>query len=381
MSVSVTDRYSQSGGSSSQSQSPFSKSAPVQGSSVMSLPYQTAPSSLPSPPPTVSPAEVLSTVLEAFPAAVLNAPTSTPASSPASSESLPSTSPTESSRQSASSSEPSRPTGPQLQLLVPPPLLNWKTPGDIVALKLGDAAAAASAAAAAVSAAAAIPFNSAAETLYAGLSAWPLTSVPKPPGWPVSLSATAAAVAAVTAEGREAFAAGGQREGSTDLALRNGASPGNALVVSNPGSSTSSACPSEWFVCDDVSTTTRYFVVQGSDTFDHWRVNLTFDPVLFEDPAWGVKVGGTLRAVQIRTHSEPRHHVNVLVQQHGIFARLSAGTRGGCPGNLSAALERPGGAPAYNESAGHIRCTKLPAAHCLLCLPPSSYFWFRPVQV
>ncbi|MEW5301748.1 MAG: hypothetical protein WDW36_004586 [Sanguina aurantia] len=290
MSVSITDRYPESSGSSPQSQSPFSKSAPALGSSAMSLPYQTAPSSLPAPPPTVSPAEVLSTVIAAFPAAVLNAPTSTPAPSPASLEPLPSTSPTEPSRQSAGSSEPSRPTGPQLQLLVPPPLLNWKTPGDMVALKLGDAAAAASAAAAAVSAAAAIPFNSAAETLYAGLSVWPLTSVPKPPGWPVSLPATAAAVAAVAAEGREAFAAGGQREGGTDLAPRNGASPGSALVVSNPGSSTSSVCPSEWFVCDDVSTTTRYFVVQGSDTFDHWRVNLTFDPVLFEDPAWGVKV-------------------------------------------------------------------------------------------
>ncbi len=35
---------------------------------------------------------------------------------------------------------------------------------------------------------------------------------------------------------------------------------------------------------------TRYFIIQGSDTLDHWKVNLTFDPVVFEDPSLGVKV-------------------------------------------------------------------------------------------
>ena len=30
--------------------------------------------------------------------------------------------------------------------------------------------------------------------------------------------------------------------------------------------------------------------LQGSETLDHWRVNLTFDPVPFEDPELGVKV-------------------------------------------------------------------------------------------
>lgn len=41
---------------------------------------------------------------------------------------------------------------------------------------------------------------------------------------------------------------------------------------------------------DDPATTTRFFVIQGSDTLDHWRVNLTFDPVAFEDASLGVKV-------------------------------------------------------------------------------------------
>jgi hypothetical protein len=48
--------------------------------------------------------------------------------------------------------------------------------------------------------------------------------------------------------------------------------------------------PVEWFVADEPETHTRYFVIQGSDNFDHWKVNLTFDPMVFEDEALGVKV-------------------------------------------------------------------------------------------
>ena len=48
--------------------------------------------------------------------------------------------------------------------------------------------------------------------------------------------------------------------------------------------------PTQWFVADDASKHTRYFVIQGSETIDHWKVNVTFDPVTFEDAAWGVSV-------------------------------------------------------------------------------------------
>lgn len=53
---------------------------------------------------------------------------------------------------------------------------------------------------------------------------------------------------------------------------------------------TQAADPTQWFVCDDPVSHTRYFVIQGSETIEHWRVNLSFDPVVFEDPALGVKV-------------------------------------------------------------------------------------------
>ena len=48
--------------------------------------------------------------------------------------------------------------------------------------------------------------------------------------------------------------------------------------------------PTEWYVADDSMSRTRYFIIQGSDTLDHWKVNLTFDPVVFEEPSLGVKV-------------------------------------------------------------------------------------------
>ncbi len=67
----------------------------------------------------------------------------------------------------------------------------------------------------------------------------------------------------------------------------------SATGPSNPSevkAASTSSCPSEWFVADDAATHTRYFVIQGSDSLDHWKTNLMFDPVVFEDAAMGVMV-------------------------------------------------------------------------------------------
>jgi len=48
--------------------------------------------------------------------------------------------------------------------------------------------------------------------------------------------------------------------------------------------------PVAWIVADEPSSATRYFILQGSDNLDHWKVNLTFDPVVFEDPSLGITV-------------------------------------------------------------------------------------------
>ncbi|PSS03954.1 capsid protein [Actinidia chinensis var. chinensis] len=41
--------------------------------------------------------------------------------------------------------------------------------------------------------------------------------------------------------------------------------------------------PCEWFICDDPSTYTRQFVIQGSDSLASWQANLFFDPTEFEE--------------------------------------------------------------------------------------------------
>ncbi|CAM0880715.1 unnamed protein product [Alopecurus aequalis] len=44
----------------------------------------------------------------------------------------------------------------------------------------------------------------------------------------------------------------------------------------------SRSCPCEWFICDDDQGSTRYFVVQGSESIASWQANLLFEPVKFE---------------------------------------------------------------------------------------------------
>ncbi|KAI7731588.1 hypothetical protein M8C21_015190 [Ambrosia artemisiifolia] len=40
--------------------------------------------------------------------------------------------------------------------------------------------------------------------------------------------------------------------------------------------------PCEWFVCDD-DESTRYFVIQGSESLASWQANLLFEPIQFEE--------------------------------------------------------------------------------------------------
>ncbi|KAI4340250.1 hypothetical protein MLD38_025109 [Melastoma candidum] len=40
--------------------------------------------------------------------------------------------------------------------------------------------------------------------------------------------------------------------------------------------------PCEWFVCDDDESSTRFFVIQGSESLASWKTNLLFEPVQFE---------------------------------------------------------------------------------------------------
>ncbi|XP_010921525.4 phospholipase A1 PLIP2, chloroplastic-like [Elaeis guineensis] len=51
-------------------------------------------------------------------------------------------------------------------------------------------------------------------------------------------------------------------------------------VAKDLNSSQSSPC--EWFICDDDSSGTRYFTIQGSDSLASWQANLLFEPIQFE---------------------------------------------------------------------------------------------------
>ncbi|KAK7344391.1 hypothetical protein VNO77_13934 [Canavalia gladiata] len=51
-------------------------------------------------------------------------------------------------------------------------------------------------------------------------------------------------------------------------------------VADDLNSAQSSPC--EWFVCDDDQSSTRYFVIQGSETLASWQANLLFEPIKFE---------------------------------------------------------------------------------------------------
>lgn len=89
-----------------------------------------------------------------------------------------------------------------------------------------------------------------------------------------------------------------------------------------PGTPDSPVHPADWFVCDSAppgngegaaaGSPTRYFVFQGSITLNHWRINLTFDPVPFEGDDSGFKVhrGVYLAAQQLYDTFVP------MVQEH-----------------------------------------------------------------
>ena len=162
-----------------------------------------------------------------------------------------------------------------------------------VTSKLFEAYAAASGAAAA----AASPLASAAGSIYAGLSSLPIPSLggggsegapgssssgggSKRPSLSQAVMVGSRAASAVIAESRLGSHAGASGSG------RSSSEP-DGLSLST---SVSSECPSEWFVCDDPVRNLRIFVIQGSDSIDHWKLNLTFDPVTFEDPELGVTV-------------------------------------------------------------------------------------------
>ncbi|GBG79582.1 hypothetical protein CBR_g29729 [Chara braunii] len=112
------------------------------------------------------------------------------------------------------------------------------------------------------------------------------------------------------------------------------------------------SCPCEWFICDDLGSHTRYFIIQGSDSLASWQANLMFDPVPFEDPALGVHVHrGIYEAAQglfkqllpfitghVRSHGENMAHIRMCGHSLGgslaVLLSLMCHARGIVPKNV-----------------------------------------------
>ncbi|KAG0576483.1 hypothetical protein KC19_5G083600 [Ceratodon purpureus] len=81
-------------------------------------------------------------------------------------------------------------------------------------------------------------------------------------------------------------------------------------------------CPSEWFVCDEEDTNTRYFVIQGSDSLASWQANLLFESSLFEDPEWGVMVHRGFYEAAKGLYEQLMPLIQAHVDRHGDKAKF-----------------------------------------------------------
>ncbi|GAX80953.1 hypothetical protein CEUSTIGMA_g8388.t1 [Chlamydomonas eustigma] len=105
-----------------------------------------------------------------------------------------------------------------------------------------------------------------------------------------------------------------QEEAAADLVDRMPGSPQSASLLEHPEP------PAAWFVSDDPVTSVRYIVIQGSTSFNHWTINFKFDPVIFEDPALGVRVHRGVYEAALRMYED----LLPVVQQHLASAGPSA---------------------------------------------------------
>ncbi|KAI3506558.1 hypothetical protein L2E82_19779 [Cichorium intybus] len=91
-----------------------------------------------------------------------------------------------------------------------------------------------------------------------------------------------------------------------------------------------SSSPCEWFICDDDDEgSTRYFVIQGSESIASWQANILFEPIQFE--AQDVIVHrGIYEAAKV-VYEQLLPHVHEHLQRHGKHStiRLTGHSLGG----------------------------------------------------
>nr|GEY12491.1 alpha/beta hydrolase fold protein [Tanacetum cinerariifolium] len=87
--------------------------------------------------------------------------------------------------------------------------------------------------------------------------------------------------------------------------------------------------PCEWYICDDDESSTRYFVIQGSESLASWQANILFEPIQFEASDAIVHRGIYEAAKVVYKEMLPRVHEHL--QRHGNRAtiRLTGHSLGG----------------------------------------------------
>eukprot|EP00798_Chlamydomonas_sp_ICE-L_P021093 gene21093-27980_t len=68
----------------------------------------------------------------------------------------------------------------------------------------------------------------------------------------------------------------------------------------------------DWFACDDPITNIRYFCIKGSDSLEHWQINLQFEAVVFESPELGVMIHSGVYEAALKLY----HDLLPLIRQH-----------------------------------------------------------------
>lgn len=93
--------------------------------------------------------------------------------------------------------------------------------------------------------------------------------------------------------------------------------------------------PTEWFIADDDEKRVRYFVIQGSDSIDCWRANLTFDPVPFENPGLGVSIHRGVYEAAVALYDEILPFVQAHLAAHPLDSPKLAFTGHSLGGSLA----------------------------------------------
>ncbi|CAL9131844.1 unnamed protein product [Musa acuminata var. zebrina] len=78
--------------------------------------------------------------------------------------------------------------------------------------------------------------------------------------------------------------------------------------------------PCEWYICDDDSSSTRYFVIQGSESLASWQANLLFEPIQFE--ALDVLVHRGIYEVAKGMYQQMLPEIKAHLESHGDSATL-----------------------------------------------------------